>query len=106
MTHTLDKLHTPMPRASLRARGDRACPDCALVCGILAQTARDTGADLAAALARLPTTLTADKAQEVERVRRMDASARRRLDRKNGLLVDLADLAPAPVRSIVSLSLH
>ena len=106
LPHGLDALYAPLPRASLRASCDWACPDCELMCGILARTVRDTGADLAAALAQLPAIPTADLAQEVERLRRMVASARRRLDRKSGLLVDLADLTPTPMRSIESWSLH
>jgi len=106
LPHAHDALPAPLPRASSRGSCDWACPDCKLACGILARTVGDTGADLAAPLAPLPAIPTADQAQEVERLRRMDASARRRLDRKSGLLVDLANLTPTPMRSIESWSLH
>ena len=54
MSHALDAYDAPLPRASLRASCDWGCPDCELICGILARTVRDAGADLAKAIAELP----------------------------------------------------
>lgn len=81
-------LDASLPRASLRASCDWGCPDCELICGILARTVRDTGADLAQALASLPSSPTPDQVQEVDRLRVIDASARRQFDRRRGLPVD------------------
>lgn len=106
MSHALDAMHAPLPRASLRAGCDWACPDCELMCGILARTVRDTGADLAAAFAQLSATPTADQALEVERLREVDAGARRQFDRKRGLPVDGEGRPRAPALSIGAWSIH
>lgn len=106
MSHAFDVMHTALPRASLRASCDWACPDCELMCGILARTVRDTGADLAAALGQLSATPTADQAREVERLREVDASARRQFDRKRGLPVVGEGRARAPATAIGAGSIH
>lgn len=88
MAHSFDALDAPLPPSRLPASCDWGCPNCELMCGILARTVRDTGADLARAIGELPAEPTVDQVHEVERLRAIDASARRQFDRKRGLPVD------------------
>lgn len=88
MAHFLDALDVPLPPSRLPASCDWGCPNCELMCGILARTVRDTGADLARAIGELPTEPTLDQLHEIDRLTAIDASARLQFDRNRGLPVD------------------
>lgn len=87
MRHITNAPDAPRFRGALSPSCDWGCPNCELMCGILARTVRDTGADLARAIGELPAEPTPDQLREIDRLTAIDAGARRQFDRKRGLPV-------------------